>query len=255
MQRVLYALMAAALACGTATPSARAQQTTTDGLQFYITPYLWIAGVSGTLETPLPRIPSLDASANFGDILSHLDAIPIMGAAEVRYGRFGLLTDVIAISVKAGVSTNNVLFSGGNTKLTQFIGTIAPVYRVLEASDQSLDLGAGVRVFGMWAKFGLYSGLLPGFTISPSASWATGLAVARYHYQINSKWGLTAYGDIGAGPSSDLTWQLLGTVDYQLTASTVVRLGYRHLQFQFGGNILNQNMRMSGPILATTIRF
>ena len=53
--------------------------------QFYVTPYLWVAGVSGTMTTANPRLPDQEISAGFGDMLSHLDAIPVMGSFEARY--------------------------------------------------------------------------------------------------------------------------------------------------------------------------
>jgi predicted thioesterase len=55
--------------------------------QFYVTPYLWVAGVSGTMTTANPRLPDQEISAGFGAMLSHLDAIPVMGSFEARYGR------------------------------------------------------------------------------------------------------------------------------------------------------------------------
>src|SRR3954451_1987659 len=68
---------------------AQAQEPAASHWEFSLTPYLWIAGVTGTLQTPNPRVPTQDVSAGFGNVLSHLNSIPIMGAAELRYGRFG----------------------------------------------------------------------------------------------------------------------------------------------------------------------
>lgn len=235
--------------------AASAQEASPPQWQFYLTPYLWIAGVSGTIKTPNPNVPGQQVDAGFGDVLSHLDAIPIMAAAEVRYGPFGLLTDIMAISVKSDIETNNRLFTGGSARLTQIVGTALGMYRVVDADRQWLDLGVGVRAFGMATTFSLNAGRLPGFSISPGASWADPIVAARYHLSFSSRWGLTAYGDIGGGPDSELTWQLLGTIDYQMTNSTVMQIGFRHLQFEYEGNVLHQNMGMTGPIVAGTMRF
>jgi hypothetical protein len=235
--------------------AAAAQQASPEQWQFYLTPYLWIAGVTGTVKTPFPKVPEQNLEAGFGDVLSHLDAIPIMGAAELRYGRFGVLTDIIAISVKANISTNEVLFSGGSVRLTQVIGSALGAYRVVGTKQQSLDLGLGVRAFGMATKFTLDPGLLPGFSKSPGADWADPIVAARYHFGFAPGWGVTAYGDVGGGPDSQFTWQLLGTLEYQITPATVMRIGYRELRFEYEGNVLHQNMGMSGPILGATIRF
>jgi hypothetical protein len=235
--------------------AARAQDASAPQWQFNLTPYLWIAGVSGTVKTPNPNLPSQTVEAGFGDVLSHLDAVPIMGAAELRYGRFGLLTDIIAISVKSDVQTNGILFTSGSVKLTQVIGTALAAYRVLEDDRQSVDLGIGVRAFGLSTQFSLEPGFLPGFSVTRGADWANAIGGARYRFALDPKWSLTAYGDVGGGPNSELTWQVLGTVDYKFSDAVTGSLGFRHLQFEYYGRFLRQNMGMTGPILAGTVRF
>ncbi len=238
-----------------AAKGASAQQTAPQQWQFSVTPYLWIAGVTGTLKTPNPAIPTQSVDASFGDVLSHLNAIPVMGAAEMRYGRFGVMADLMAISVKSDLVTKDILFSGGSVRLTQIIGTALGTYRLVDDARQSLDVGAGVRAFGISTKFTVDAGLLPGFSRSPGASWANPIVAARYRLALGPRWGLTAYGDVGGGPDDQFTWQLLGTVDYQITGSMSMRLGYRYLRFEYNTGSLHQNMGMGGPILAATIRF
>ncbi|MBN8929573.1 MAG: hypothetical protein J0H19_23490 [Rhodospirillales bacterium] len=221
---------------------------------FDLTPYLWVAGVTGSVSTKLSRVPTQTVSADFGDVLTHLNAIPVMGALEVRNGRYGLLTDLIAISVKTDISTKGVLYSGGSAQLTQFVGTAIGAYRVLSDADQTLDMGVGVRAIGLSTEFTLNGNLLGGRTASPGASWANVIGAIRYRYSFSPDWSVTAYGDVGGGPSSAFTWQVLGTVDYQLSKSTTLRAGYRYLAIQYGSGIY-QNVGLGGPLLAATIRF
>jgi hypothetical protein len=236
--------------------AARAQETSPPHWQFYFLPYLWVSGVSGTTSTSNPNIPSQTATASFGDILSHLNSVPVIGAAEIRYGRFGLLTDVMLISLKSDLPTKGVLFSGATVNLTEFLTTVMPTYRVLDLPNQSLDLGAGVRVVAYWTKLSFNSGALPGFSRSPSLSWADPLLGARYHINLSNRWGLTAYGDVGGfGAGSNLTWQALGTVDYRWNKWLVLHAGYRHLQIDYKGSVLRSDTALSGPLLGATIRF
>jgi hypothetical protein len=253
---IIAALAGPLLACvGLPADRASAQQASPPQWQFYLSPYVWIAGVSGTIKTPNPRVPDQSIDAGFGDVLSHLNGIPIMGAAEARYGRFGVMADIIAISVKSDVKTNDVVFAGGTVQLSQVIGSALSTYRIVDQSRQSLDIGVGVRAFGVSTKFTLNPGLLPGFSVSPGISWADPILGARYHYDVSPRWGLTAYGDVGGGPDSEFTWQLLGTADFRISKSTVLRFGFRHLQFQYEGSRLRQNMGMNGPIIGCTTRF
>lgn len=245
-----------ALFCGmVAVPGVRAQAPASPSWQFYLTPYLWMSGIGGTLDTPDPRLPSQNVSASFGSILSHLDKIPIMGTFEAWHGRVGLIADIVAVSLRSGIDSGP-RFPGGSASLTQIVGTAVLAARVVSLPDQSLDVGPGVRAIGMSAEFTVDPGRLqPGFTKSPGVSWADPILAVRYHYDFGPRWGLTAYGDIGAGTQSTLTWQLLGTVDYRVTDAIALRFGYRHMQFQYEGVALNQNIGMSGPILAATFRF
>jgi hypothetical protein len=243
------------LALAAASASAQAQEPAAPRWEFSLTPYLWIAGVTGSLQTPNPRLPAQNVSAGFGDVLSHLNAIPIMGAAELRYGRFGVMTDIIAISVKSDVSTDGVLFTGGSARVTQVMGSAVAAYRILEQPGQSLDLGIGVRAIGLSSKFTVDGGALPGFSRTPGVSWANAIGAIRYHLDFSPSWGVTAYGDIGGAGSASLTWQLLATVDYRWSEATSLRIGYRHIQFRHDGPALQQNMGLSGPILGATIRF
>ncbi len=225
-------------------------------LEFDFTPYLWISGVVGTTSARNPNIPSQTSTASFGDLFTHLNSIPLIGAFEARYGRFGVLTDLMVISLKSDVQTKGAAFSGGSASVTELLYTLLPTYRVLETGDQSLDLGAGVRVMAFWTKFSVNAGVLPGFSTSPSLSWAAPIAGLRYHLNLPRRFGLTVYGDVGGlGGDANLTWQALGTVDYRYNDWLVLHLGYRHLQIDYNGNTLHTNTALSGPIFGTTIRF
>ena len=151
-----------ALAIAAIGPTA-AQDAAPPQLHLDLTPYLWVAGVSGSLHTPLPGAPGQDVCARFGEVLTNLNAIPLMGAAELRYGRLGLTTDLLAISVRAGLKPiNGPLFSSGDVQLTQVIGASMVTARVLETDGHCVDLGIGLRAFGLSTKFSLEAGLLPG---------------------------------------------------------------------------------------------
>ncbi len=77
----------------------------------------------------------------------------------------------------------------------------------------------------------------------------------RYHFDFPNRVGLTAYGDAGAVSSNNLTWQLLGTVDYQYNDWLAFHAGYRHLHINYDGDVLHTSTALSGPILGATIRF
>jgi len=63
-------------------------------------------------------------------------------------------------------------------------------------------------------------------------------------------------GDVGGfAAGSRLTWQALGTVNYQLNDNWVFHAGYRalHVDYRKGGFLYDTTMH--GPLLAASYRF
>ena len=152
-----------------------------------------------------------------------------------------------------------IAFSGGNAALITDTGTALLLYRVLEAPTQYADLGVGFRAWGFSSNLTLNPGILPGTSVNRSASWVDPLIGGRYHIDLPSGFGLTAYGDVGGfGVGAHSDWQLIGTVDYTPTPWINLHLGYRSLNFNYtasGGFDLGFDVHMKGPILAATFKF
>src|SRR5436853_5786455 len=104
--RSALASLAVALALiGAGTRSAGAQEAVgPGGMQFFVTPYLWLSGVNAAIKTPLPRAPEVNADVSAIDLLSHLNGVPFMGSAEIRDGPVGLLGDVLHVPVGANIT-------------------------------------------------------------------------------------------------------------------------------------------------------
>ena len=224
------------------------------GIEFALTPYILIAGVTGTLGTKSDTLPDASVGTDFGDIFSNLSAIPLMLSAEIRQGRFGVIADLMAISVEADADTSGPVFSGGEARLRGAIGNVLPVWRVVETEQVRLDLGAGLRAFGLSTRFTLEPGLLPGRRLERDANWVNPILGLRYRHDLGAGWATTLYGDIGGG-GGDVTWQAMATIDYQLSDSTTLRAGYRWLSFERDSGSLSQDIGLGGPILGATIRF
>jgi hypothetical protein len=102
------------------------------GVQILFTPYLWLAGINATIQTPLPRAPSVTADVSAIDLLSRLDGLPWMSSIEIRYGPLGLLGGAFHVPVGTGLTTRDIAFTGGSTTLITNAGTGTLIYRVLE---------------------------------------------------------------------------------------------------------------------------
>lgn len=228
------------------------------GMEFFVTPYLWLAGINAAIKTPLPRAPEVNTSVSAIELLGHLDGVPFMGAFEVRQGPLGFLGDVLHVPVGTNITTRNVFYQGGNAALNTNMGTGVALYRLLEQPTQFADLGLGFRAWSFSTDLTLNPGLLNGVRVNRSAAWGDPLIGGRYHLNFGNGFGLTAYGDVGGfGVGAHVDWQVIGTVEYAPNPWLNLRLGYRSLNFNYQGSdsYLGFNVHMKGPILAATFRF
>jgi hypothetical protein len=223
------------------------------GWQVTLTPYLWVAGVSG--DAALPR-QTRDFDADFGDILSNLQ-VGAMGILEARYGRVGILLDALTLTIENDVSTpRSVLFRGGSARLTTTELSVLGLVRVVEEPGWNLDLGAGIRSWWIDSKVSLNPGLAARRSASGSASITDPILALRFHANLSDRIGLTAYGDIGGFETgSQLTWQLIGTLNWRATDSITAHVGYRHVAVDLSRGSVDLDIALSGPVVGVSFRF
>lgn len=226
------------------------------GLQVIVTPLLALTNVNTSINTPLARAPVVNTSVGVGQLLGHLDGVPLMGALELRDGPFSFLGEVLHVPLSTNITTRNVFFNGGNASLTTNIGTAALLYHFLDEPLQSIDAGVGFRSWGVSSKLTLNGGILQTRIINRQSDIDDPLIVARYHRDFGNGFGLTAYGDVGGfGVSAHADWQLLGTIDYALKPGVALRAGYVSLNVSAGGGALGYVVHLKGPIIAASFRF
>jgi hypothetical protein len=221
-------------------------------------PYLWLPWTSVGVRPSDTRIPSVSDTIGPGDMVSHLTWVPFMGQVEFRNGPFGLLADYLHAPLKAGISTRNILFTGGAGGLTIDTCTAMFFYRPLVLPDQYVDIGAGFRAWGFDGDISLNPRrqLLQPVSISHGGSWADPLIAIRYHRELGNGFSATAYGDVGGfGIGAHIDWQLVGTIDYALQPGVDLHAGFRSLNFNVGAPRADFNVNMYGPIISATLRF
>src|ERR1700731_3865972 len=130
---LIFAVFASASGIASGLHAACAQDATGPyGMQFFVTPYLWLGGIDATTKTPLQRVPEVNSSVGPFQLLGHLDGAPFMGSFEVRQGPLGFLGDVLHVPVSIDITTRNVLVQGGNAALKTNMGTGLVLYRLLD---------------------------------------------------------------------------------------------------------------------------
>lgn len=220
------------------------------------TPYIWLPWVSSTVRPSNTAIPSASSFTSPGPIYDHLTWIPFLGSVEFRDGPYGVALDYIHLPLKTGVNTRNIFFSGATSGLTVDEGTAMFLYRPFVEPDQYVDVGLGVRAWGIAGSITLNQGLLPAFDASDGLSWADPVIGVRYHRDLGNGFSATAYGDVGGfGAGAHIDWQLLGTIDYAVNSWIELHGGFRSLNFNYGAARADFSANIYGPILSATFRF
>jgi len=231
-------------------PGRTARAQADDEWHVSLTPYAWLAGLSGRIGFA-GGIADINLSA--GDVLSHTD-LSVSALLEARRSRFlvRLNTTYMSMSDRKAVeegSESTVIFEHNQTILEPEIG-----YTVVTADWGGIDALAGGRY---WHPKVDVSADTPGGDVgiaSGSRSWVDAIGGLRVRLNPAERWHVTATGDAGAG-GSKLTWQAIGGVGYDLSHCCSLDAAYRHLDIDYDRDALVNDSHLSGFALGIGIRF
>lgn len=249
------AAVAADLAPAPKAVAPAASVATADTPVFSASFYLWASALTGTTST-LPPLPAVDVDMSFRDVLQDFDG-GLMGAGEMRVGRWGFLADVLFTQVSPGGTIPGPYRADVEVRARSLTLQGNVLYRFYETDVLSVDAGAGLRFWHLDNRLSIGPGLLPsGFDYSRAASWVDPVLVGRLSAQLGGPWSVTLVGDIGGfDVGSQFTWQAIGTVNYQWNRNLALRAGYRVLSVDYQDGNFQYDVRMQGPVLGGTYRF
>ncbi|MHC4211935.1 MAG: outer membrane beta-barrel protein [Planctomycetota bacterium] len=239
-----------------------------DKLDIQFTPYVWIPDFDS--DTTLKgRAGTADSSFS---IWNSID-FAFMGRAEAWKDRWGLILDGIYLDLGADFKTPSALVSTDidlrTTMLDLGIG-----YRLIETplgEDQgqslSLDLLAGGRYASIEAEVdivtnGPLSDIVSGRNYRQNEEWIEPFVGGRIRLDLNDKLDLGVRADIGGFglcSGSQLTWNLVAGIGYQLTRNLNLKAGYRILDIDYergsGSKKFGLDVQLKGPVLGLTLMF
>jgi opacity protein-like surface antigen len=232
----------------------RAQEAASDGWAFRAAPYFWATSLEGDVAT-IRGIPPADVDASFSDIWDNLN-FAAMGYAEARHGRFGVGADLIYFDLSADGDGPTPLFSKAELDLTAFVGTVTGFYRFAQEEAITADAMAGARVWATDTELTLKPGIAAGRSTDDQEVWVDPIIGLRGFIGVTDKVGLRAYGDIGGfGLASDITYQVLGSVNYAFTDSITADAGYRYLKVDYDDGDYLLDVAFHGPFLGVVFEF
>ena len=226
-------------------------QTPPDKWEFELTPYLWAAGMDGTMAVG-PKEASV--SVGFQDLLKSLD-FGFMGRFEARNDRWSLASDLVYTNLgkdaqltDAGADVGAVVL---DTKMLVVEGTAG--YRLGRSPVEAV---AGARIYSVKADV---QADRVGELASGSGGWVDPIVGLRLRKWVGGdKWLVALRGDVGGfGVGSDFAWALSAGLGYRLNRSLTLSAGYRAWNFDREGEreISKLDMTMGGFGLGMAIRF
>ena len=224
-----------------------------NGWEVSVVPYVWASAMKVDVTTPQGE--NVDVFESFTDILGKINFV-FMGALDARRGRFVTVQDLIFLSMES--SDEGSIGPGlveAEVDMRTLIVTSLVGYRAIDEGPMFLDIMAGARITSMNVDLDL-SGPLQTVERDSSATKIGPVIASRFRVPLGEKWGLALYGDLGGfGVTADLSWQLLGTVQYDLSDHWRLGAGWRHVAVHQDKGGFEIDLTMTGPFIAFAYRF
>ena len=178
-----------------------------------------------------------------------------MAAGEARYDRFGIFGDLIYVDL--GASGSGPLGLGSASVSTEeWIITLMGEYRIVERGKTSVDLMAGLRVWGLDSGVNVTGAGGGNFSASGDEWWVDPMIGAKARVQGASPWYLTGWAMVGGfGVSSDIDWDLFGGVGYEVNDHFSMFAGYRAIGVDYQSDNLDFDIVQQGPVFGGVFKF
>jgi hypothetical protein len=237
LERAALLSLAASLALLLATPAVAEEW------KYDLELYLLAAGIEGTAGAG-PQEAEINLS--FSEIFEDLE-LGGMGLFRARKGRWGMLGDVIFVSLE---STEEVAVVEEDQLILEGLG----IYMVTDR----IGLVFGGRYVDLETRIELRGPLR--LRASAGDSWVDPLVGLGVEAPMSEKWTFSGRFDVGGfGVGSDLSYQLKLNFGYRPSERYSLRLGYGLLDIDYedgtGADRFLYDVRMSGPTVGFVFHF
>lgn len=252
MKISLHLAMFAAAVATLVAPQAAAQSSSKEWT-FNIAPYLWAAGMDGTMTIANTKE---DVDVPFSTIIDNLD-MALMGHFDMRNDRWVIASDLVFVDLGNDQDVTN----GDHTLGTVTVGIDMTLFEVVGGYRVSpaVALLAGTRWVDMGGSFS-YAGQVVGDDADASTSWIDPLVGVNVFAPLSEKWWLGVRADVGGfGVGSELTWQAYADIGFKISRVISLVLGYHALDIDYedgaGLHYFGMDMMVSGPQLGVVFTF
>lgn len=209
---------------------------------------------SGDVETG-GIATSVDVSVS--DILKRIDMAAAL-SFEARHGRWAFLADALYLRLSDSVDPRGRFINSARIEIEQTLVNLAVSYRIVDEQAWKLDASLGARYNRIGLEFDVdfAPGRVGDRHVDGSESWVDPIIGLQLRAKVCSPVTFVAKGDVGGfGVGSDLTWQVYGGFEFQLSSNIWAGLGWRHLHTDYSDGGFNYDVSTTGPVLEFGVNF
>ncbi len=215
--------------------------------------YLWFSGLHGYVGVKGYAVP---VHQSISDIFSQLN-IGLMTALDVRYKRWGSLSDVVFLSLSSNEKSTplGAAYSGYTTNNKAFFLDEEEYGRVVDTGRFSADAMAGARIWHLNNSVNLFQGSTATVTAGQTQNWVDPVIGARFRVNLDKGWFATVKGDGGGfGTGSQETYQMFGGVGKEFKEKYSLLAGWRYLQVDYKNGGFLYDAHMNGLVVGFNLR-
>ena len=214
-------------------------------IQYEITPYLWLASISGTTAISGEPDSPIDPDYNFFS-LDNLSGVA-SATFSARGQQWGFLFDFLYVEFEDTILQGTVLQATPrlNGRILEFAGTYKP------ASVNDFEVIAGLRQQDIDFELSILNR-----TPQASVDWIDPFIGVVYAPALTDKLYLSLRGDVGGfGIESDIAVNAEAMLRYQFGDTFSFKFGYRYLKVEFEDSSLVYDISLDGLLFGLGIRF
>lgn len=221
----------------------------TDDWSVDLAPFFWLAGVNGSIGISVAETSSsVPVDATFNSLAQNLKA-GAMGLTRFRYKRFSIAADVNYMSLGSSTALGPPVQGEADLGVQMAFGTAGASFAFQPTKGLTLSPYLAGRWWWLGNTVSVEGGSLDGDGGKLSRAWADPVAGLSIRNDITQKWHVALVGDVGGGVSK-VTWQVYGSVGYDVTSWFGLETGYRLIGVNYDRNGLALDVVAQGLLIA-----
>jgi hypothetical protein len=223
-----------------------------------ITPYVWVAGLSGQTGVGTPLGPlTVDVDVGFSDLLENLDFGGMVAWRSDR-DRLSIMADVIYLKLSADRTVQaGPVPVDGSAEADQAVAEASIGYRW----NPNVTVYAGLRYFDIDMSLRAVAPPPVGTRAADDdESWVDPMVGALFEIPLSESWTLGLRGDLGGfGVGSDITPQAVLSARWHLSERTTIVGAFRYVDIDYedgsGRNLFKYDVTIAGPSIGVSFSF